>query len=82
MIGSISEDVVILSLLFNLLVKYYMVNKIFEFQKLFREEYNNSKIISVKINWFSKCKIGLKIFGSNILIYYIKSLYILAKFII
>ena len=66
----------------DLLVKYYIVAyKILKFWKLFGEGHDDATVISIKINQFSKYRIDSKIFGSNISFWYVKSSYILAKFI-
>ena len=81
--GPASEDIVMSSLMLDLLVEYYMVTyETLEFQKPFGEENDDSRVISVKINQFSRCRIGSKTFESNMLAHHIKSSYILAKFII
>ena len=82
MMGPASEDVVMESSMLDLLVKYYMATyETLEFQKPFGEGHEDSRIISVKINQFSRCRIGSEIFGSNMSARHIKSSYILAKFI-
>lgn len=71
------------SSMLDLLVKYYMATyEALEFWKPFGEGFEDSIVISVNINQFGKCRIGSKIFGSNMLSRHIKSSYILAKFII
>src|SRR5579859_1751770 len=82
MMGPASEDVVMSSSMLDLLVEYYMATyETLEFRKPFGEGHDDSRVISVKINQFSRCRIGLEIFRSNISACHIKSSYILAKFI-
>jgi hypothetical protein len=82
MMGLASENIVMSSSMLDLLVEYYITTyKTLKFQKLLREEHKNSRVISVKINQFSRCRIGSEIFGSNMTACHIKSSYIVAKFI-
>jgi hypothetical protein len=83
MMGPASEDIIISNLMLDLLVEYYMaIYETLEFRKSFREGHEDLKVISVKINQFGRCRIGSEIFGSNMTARYIKSSYIVAKFII
>jgi hypothetical protein len=82
MMGPASEDIVMSSSILDLLVKYYMVTyKTLEFQKPFGKGHEDSRVISVKINQFGRCRIGSEIFKFNITARHIKSSYIVAKFI-
>lgn len=81
MMGPASENVVMSSSMLDLLVEYYMATyETLEFRKPFGEGHDDSRVISVKINKFGRCRIGSEIFGSNMSARHIKSSYILAKF--
>ena len=82
MMGPASENIVMPNSMLDLLVEYYMVTyETLEFRRPFGEGHDDSRVISIKINQFSRCRIGSEIFGSNMSASHIKSLYILAKFI-
>lgn len=82
MMGPVSENVMISSSILDLLVEYYMATyETLEFRKPFGEGRDDSRVISVRINQFGRCRIGSEIFGSNMSARHIKSSYILAKFI-
>ena len=82
MMGPASENVVMSSSILDLLVEYYIATyETLDFRKPFGEGHDDSRIISVKINQFGRCRIGSEIFGSNMSARHIKSSYILAKFI-
>ncbi|EXX59937.1 hypothetical protein RirG_184520 [Rhizophagus irregularis DAOM 197198w] len=50
----------------DLLVEYYLATyKTLEFQKPFGEGHKNSRIISVKMKQFGRCRISSETFGSN-----------------
>ena len=51
------------------------------FQKLFKEETDNSIIIRVSINKFRRCQISSEIFSSEMLYWHNTNSYILTKFI-
>ncbi|GBC50638.2 hypothetical protein GLOIN_2v1786477 [Rhizophagus irregularis DAOM 181602=DAOM 197198] len=77
-----SENVVMSNLIPDLLVEYYLATyKTLEFQKPFGEGHKNSRIISVKMKQFGRCRISSETFGSNMSARYIKNSYVLAKFI-
>ncbi|PKB99698.1 hypothetical protein RhiirA5_382993, partial [Rhizophagus irregularis] len=66
MLGSASENVVMSNSMLDLLVEYYLVTyETLEFRKPFGEGHENSRIISVKIKQFGRCRIGSETFGSN-----------------
>ncbi|PKK77629.1 hypothetical protein RhiirC2_55372 [Rhizophagus irregularis] len=82
MLGPASENVVMLNLMLDLLVEYYLVTyKTLEFQKPFRKGHENSRIISVKIKQFGRCRISSETFRSNMSAHHVKNSYVLAKFI-
>ena len=58
-----------------------MTYEIYNFQKPFKEESDDSIIINVKINKFKRCQISSEKFGSTMSSCHIKSSFILAKFI-
>ncbi|PKK66373.1 hypothetical protein RhiirC2_784882 [Rhizophagus irregularis] len=68
MLDPASENVVMSNSILDLLVEYYLATyKTLEFQKPFREGHENSRIISVKMKQFGRCRIGSETFGSNML---------------
>ena len=80
---SASKNIIMSNSMLDLLIEYYMVAyEILEFWKPFREGYEDCIVIFVKMNQFCRCRISSKIFRSNMSSRYIKSSYILAKFII
>jgi hypothetical protein len=82
MMRPIFEDVIISDSMLNLLVEYYMATyEILEFQRPFGESHEDSIVIGVKINQFSRCGIGSEIFGSNMSSRHLRNSFILAKFI-
>ena len=63
------------------MVEYYEATyEMYNFRKPFGEGAEDSVIISVKINKFGRYRIGSEIFGSSISSCYVKSSFILAKF--
>ena len=77
-----SENIHFEDSIYDLLVKYYKDTYVDStFRKPFTEELLNSAIVINKANRFGRCRIGAKIFGSAASPRYIKSSFILAKFI-
>ena len=71
------------SKILDLIVKYYIIAyDNLEFRKPFGEGSENAIIIQVKMNQFRRCWISSKIFGLTLSLRYVKSSYILVKFII
>src|ERR1044072_5384242 len=59
MLGPASENVVMSHSMLDLLVEYYLATyETLEFRKPFREGHKNSRIISVKMKQFGRCRIG------------------------
>ncbi len=67
----------------NQIVEYYEATyENQDFWKPFSEGSKSTVIIRVKMNQFERCQISSKVFRSSISLWYVKSSYILAKFII
>jgi|SRR6266540_7129030 len=78
-----SDNVLLSNEMLDLIVEYYMtVYDNLKFKKLFGKGLKDVIIIQVKMNQFGRCRICSKIFGSTLSLRHVKSLYILAKFII
>ena len=77
-----SENVIMPDSMLNLMVEYYMATyETLEFRRPGFEGHENSRVISVKMNQFGRCRIGSEIFGSSISARHVKNSYILARFV-
>ncbi|POG61551.1 hypothetical protein GLOIN_2v1786477 [Rhizophagus irregularis DAOM 181602=DAOM 197198] len=66
MLGPASENIVISNSMLDLLIEYYLATyETLEFRKPFREGHENSRIISVKMKQFGRCRIDSETLGSN-----------------
>ncbi|GET63009.1 hypothetical protein GLOIN_2v1786147 [Rhizophagus irregularis DAOM 181602=DAOM 197198] len=64
MLGPASENIVISNSMLDLLIEYYLATyETLEFRKPFREGHENSRIISVKMKQFGRCRIDSETLG-------------------
>ncbi|EXX69236.1 hypothetical protein GLOIN_2v1775288 [Rhizophagus irregularis DAOM 181602=DAOM 197198] len=82
MLGPSSEKVIMSSEMLDIMVDYYNATyPANNFQKPFGEGPEDSIIIRVKMNQFERCRIGSEIFSSKMSSCYVKSSFVMAKFI-
>ncbi len=82
MLRPYSNNILLSNKMLDWMVKYYKAayeNQ--DFWKPFGKGFERVIIIRVKMNQFRKCRINFEVFGSSILLWHMKSLYILVKFI-
>ena len=81
MLNPCSENVLLSQEMQDLIVNYYNATyESLEFQKSFGEGLEDSIVIQVKINKYSRCRIGSEIFGSTFSARHSKNSYVTAKF--
>ena len=77
-----SENIQLNEQIYDLLIKYYEDTYVdLIFRKSFTEDLLNSMIVINRANRYGRCQIGAEIFGSTAASRYIKSSFVLAKFI-
>ena len=83
MLGPSSENILMSNEMLNIIVKYYKAIYVnYNFWRLFKEGSDNLIIIHVKMSQFERYRISSEIFSLKISSYHMKSLFVLAKFII
>jgi hypothetical protein len=81
MLRPFTENIVLSNDMLDRMVEYYNATyEMYNFRKPFGEGLEDSIIIGVKMSKFGRCRIGSEIFGSSMSSRYVKSLFILAKF--
>jgi hypothetical protein len=76
------KNVLLPNSMLDLLVEYYIATyESFEFRRPSIGGVPNAIIIRVKMNQFGRCRIGSEIFGSAVSFRYVKSSFVLARFV-